>query len=130
MALVAVDAFTAVTAVAGGVLLATGREDQRFPVEALARTPFEDYTVPGVLLGTVVGGSAAVAAIATLRGDRAGAPASVAAGVILLVWTVGGQLVLVLPTTTVTDVLTNAVYLTAGALMVGLGLQLWRGRKR
>jgi len=55
-ALAALDAFTALTAVAGSVLLVTGREAERFPVEALRRTPFRDYVMPGYLLGSLVGG--------------------------------------------------------------------------
>jgi hypothetical protein len=40
--------FVTATAIAGGVLLVTGREDERFPREILASTPFDNFTVPGV----------------------------------------------------------------------------------
>lgn len=126
-ALVAVDGFTAVTAVAGGALLVTGWEDERFPLEALARTPFPDYVVPGWLLSLVVGGSATVAAVATVRSARAGAWASTGAGAILLGWTIGEELVLDLPRKTTTDVLTDVVYAAAGAAMVVLGVLVHRG---
>jgi len=62
--LVGIDMFVTATAIAGGVLLVTGREDERFPREILARTPFDNFTVPGWLLGAGVGGSAAISTIA------------------------------------------------------------------
>jgi len=62
--LVGIDMFVTATAIAGGVLLATGRDDERFPREILARTPFDNFTVPGWLLGAGVGGSAAISTIA------------------------------------------------------------------
>lgn len=126
-ALVIIDGFTAVTAVAGGALLATGQEDERFPVEALAGTPFSDYVVPGWLLALVVGGSATVAAVATLRSARVGAWASIGAGTILLGWTIGEEIVLDLTMKTATDVLVDVGYLAAGAAMVVLGFILLRG---
>lgn len=84
VALVTVDAFAAVTAVGGGLALATGLEGDRFPAEWLRGTPFSSYVVPGLILAGVVGGRAAVAAAATLRHPRAGGRASLLAGVVLM----------------------------------------------
>jgi len=44
--LVGIDMFVTATAIAGGVLLATGREDERFPREILARTGPPSTTSP------------------------------------------------------------------------------------
>jgi hypothetical protein len=129
-AVVVLDAFTALTAVAGGVLLATGREAERFSTEALRRTPFSDYVVPGWMLGSLVGGTAAVATVATLCSARNGGLASAAAGVVLVGWVVGGELVLDLPHRTTTDRVTDAVYLTIGGAMTVLGAALFRSAKR
>lgn len=123
---VVLDAFTALTAVAGGVLLATGREAERFPTEALRNTPFSDYVIPGWLLGSLVGGTAAVATVATLREARFGGLASAAAGVVLVGWVIGGELVLDLPYRTVTDRVTDATYLAIGGAMAGFGVALHR----
>lgn len=126
IAVLVVDGFTAVTAVAGGVLLATGREGGRFPAEALRRTPFPDYVIPGWLLACVVGGSAGAATVLTLRRPATGGLASAVAGVVLVGWVVGGELVLDLPQRAATDRVTDAVYITVGLAMAGLGPSLRR----
>lgn len=123
---VMLDAFTALTAVAGGVLLATGREAERFPTEALRRTPFADYVIPGWMLGSVVGGTATVATVVTLRSARWGGLASATAGVVLVGWVIGGELLLDLPHRTTSDRATDAVYLAIGAAMTVLGVVLRR----
>jgi hypothetical protein len=126
IALVTVDAFTAVTAVAGGVVLVAGREAERFPVKALRRMPFTDHVLPGWLFGSLAGGSAAVATVATLRDPRAGGLASMAAGTVLVGWVLGGEPVLDLPPRTITDRLTDAAYLTTGTTMVAVGMVVRR----
>lgn len=66
----------------GGIALVTGLEEGRFPLEMLRRTPpFGTYVIPGIILAGVVGGSATVAAAATLLSPRADALASTVAGV-------------------------------------------------
>jgi len=73
--------FVTATAIAGGVLLATGREDERFPREILARTPFDNFTVPGWLLGAGVGRTRA----------------SVIAGAIMMAWIIAEAALAVQP---------------------------------
>ena len=67
-----VDAFTAVMAVGGGTAWATGLESGRFPAEVLRGTQFGSYVISGLIPAVVVGGSAAVAAAATLLSRAAG----------------------------------------------------------
>ena len=86
------NVFVALTAVGGGITVATGID--KFPADWLAGTPFSSYLIPGLILTVVVGGSAAVAAVATLRRPDAGALTSVLAGAILLGWLVGERLIL------------------------------------
>jgi hypothetical protein len=119
-ALVAVDAFTAATAVWGGIALATGREDGRFPIAWLQGTPFHSYRVPGLLLAGLVGGSASGATVATLRSPRAGGRASLLAGVTMMGWIVGEIRLLKQPQSRGTVV--EFFYLAVGALMASLGL--------
>ena len=94
VALFAVDAFAAVSAVGGGIALATGLEGDRFPTDLLAGTPFRSYVIPGLILAGVVGGSATVAAAATLHSSQAGARASTLAGAVMMGWIVGEVLIL------------------------------------
>lgn len=79
--------FNALTAVAGGVLLVAGINTP--PETWLAASPFSSYVVPGILLGGVVGGSALLALVASMRGKNYAASLAIQSGAILLVWIVG-----------------------------------------
>ena len=61
IALVTVDIIEAVSAFVGAVGLVVGF--MNIPTTVLSGTPFADFTVPALLLGFVVGGSALVAAL-------------------------------------------------------------------
>jgi len=63
IALVVLEAFVALGAVAGGIALLTGTFAQEIPVAWLADTPFSDYTIPALVLLLVVGGGMGVAAV-------------------------------------------------------------------
>jgi len=76
--------FIALTAIGGGIALLVGLEDARFPLEWLRGTPFENYTIPALLLAIVVGGSALVACVTIIMGHGWGIPASIVAGVIMM----------------------------------------------
>lgn len=121
-ALVVIDAFVALTAIGGGVALAAGLEANRFPLDWLQGTPFHSYLIPGLILAGVVGGSAAVAAVVTLRAPRAGGLVSVLAGVILLGQITGELVLLNQPAWSAVEVF----YFVLGLVMVALGLFLWR----
>jgi hypothetical protein len=86
--LIGLDTFAALAALIGFVMLVTGWP-YRWPLDYLEPTPFSDYTVPGLILGIVVGGSAIVATWAMLRSPSAGAVASMVAGLIMMGWIVG-----------------------------------------
>jgi hypothetical protein len=119
-AVAGVDVFEAASAIVGAVGLVVGFMD--IPVRGLAGTPFTDFTVPALLLGVVVGGSALVAAVLTAFGPpRVGAVASAAAGGITVGWmTIEiAMLGLVHPA--------QVVYFLVGLLMIGLAALLWRG---
>lgn len=120
-ALLALDAFAAASALTGGFLLVAGLEASRFPREMLKSTPFNDFVIPGLLLGLVVGGSALVAAIAIMRNTAVGAVASVVAGVVMMVWIAGELLLLSEPSA---RSWTEAMYFLVGLAMVGFGLML------
>jgi hypothetical protein len=62
LALVVLELFVALGAVAGGIALLRGTFTQGIPVAWLADTPFSDYTVPGLVLAVVIGGGMMLAA--------------------------------------------------------------------
>ena len=85
IAVVAADLFEAASAFLGAAGLVVGF--MGIPVSILSGTPFADFTVPALLLGFVVGGSALVAGIVTALGLRPwDALTSAAAGCITVGW--------------------------------------------
>ncbi len=127
IALFVVDAFTAMTAVGGGLALMTRLEGDRFPLEWLQGTPFSSYVIPGLILTVAVGGTAAVAAVALLRNPAIGALASMLAGMVLMGWIIGEALILNQPAA---RSWAEAVYFAVGLTMVGLGLVVGRNLQR
>ena len=119
IALVVVNLFAAVSAVVGAIGLLVGF--MNIPLSELAGTPFADFTVPALLLGIVVGGSALVAAIIALFGPRRfEALASAAAGCIMVGWMTVEIAMIGL------DIWVQAAYFAVGLVMIGLaGLLQW-----
>lgn len=127
-ALIALDLFVALTAVGGGIALALGAEAGRFPRSWLAGAPFVDYTAPGLILASAVGGSALAAAIALIRGSSVAPGAAAAAGVVLVGWIVGEVALVSADNELVSPM--EALYLVVGAAMIVLGMQLGRSAAR
>lgn len=115
--LIALDGFVALSAIAGGIALATGLEDGRFAVELLRGTPIGSYLIPGLILGAVVGGTATVAAAAALCWPRVMARTTALAGMVLMGWIAGE--VLLLPAEARSWV--EAGYFAVGLLMACFG---------
>jgi hypothetical protein len=69
IALFVIEAVIGLSAIQGGIALLRGDFMHELPVAWLAGTPFNDYTIPGLVLVIVVGGSALLAA-ATVFIDR------------------------------------------------------------
>lgn len=95
IAVVVVDLLAAIGAIAGAVGLVIGF--MKIPLSVLSGTSFVDFTVPALLLGFVVGGSALAAAVIALFGPRKltvlgtwsfDALASATAGCIMVGWMV------------------------------------------
>ena len=91
------------------------------PLDVLDGTPFADFTVPALLLGIVVGGSAlAAAAIAVFGPRRFETPATAAAGCVTIGWMTVEIAMIGL------DVWAQALYFAVGLVMIGLaGLLQW-----
>jgi hypothetical protein len=120
-----VDLSAAVSAIIGGIAVAV--DVDHFPYQWLTGFPFSDYVLPGAILAIAVGGSAALAAAATARVARLGAPASVVAGLVLMGWIVG-ELLLLNQNSASTSPRSaiEPIYFAVGLVMLALGLVSWR----
>jgi hypothetical protein len=76
--------FGALTTLAGGIGLLTGAIAT--PTEWLEGSPFIDYTIPGLALAIIVGGSMLLAAPTILTGHEIGLLASGYAGLAMMVF--------------------------------------------
>ncbi len=130
-ALIAVDGFAGITALIGMVMLLADWP-LRWPTSDLANTPFADYTVPALILGLVVGGSALVAMGAMLARAHGGPALSFIAGAIMIGWILVECALL--PSSVFVDFAKNwaqAEYLLVGVAMVVLAVRVapggWRG---
>jgi hypothetical protein len=125
VAVVVVNLFAALSAFAGALGLVVGYMD--VPVSELQGTPFADFTVPALLLGFVVGGSALAAALIAILGPhrialfeplRLDALMSAIAGCIMVGWMTIEIAMIGL------DTWVQALYLVVGALLIGLAALL------
>jgi hypothetical protein len=79
--LIVLNIFLALTAFGGGIQLLVGFYVP--PVERLNGI-FKDFTIPGLVLGIIVGGSALSAAILVIRKNKFSILASIAAGLVIM----------------------------------------------
>ncbi len=82
LTLVVLEAFVALTSIACGVGLAVGVV--QFPLAWLAGTVFSDYTIPGLAMAIILGGSSLLAAETVFTGREAGVVVSAIAGLLLM----------------------------------------------
>ena len=113
--LIAVSGFGGAVGLVGGGL--------QFPLAWLEGTPFASYTLPGLILGVVVGGSALIAALLVLGRHPLGVLAAVGAGLIQVGWIVG-EVILVGTSPGVMLVL-QVLYFALGAGLGALAADLW-----
>jgi hypothetical protein len=125
--MIVVDLFLVVSAFAGALGLLVGF--MNIPLSVLDRTVFTDFTVPALLLGVVVGGSALAAAVIALAQPRSpallgpwrvDALATAVAGCVAVGWMVIEVALIGL------DSWLQPTYLIVGLAMIGLaGLLQW-----
>lgn len=123
--LVVLEAFVALTSIVCGVGLAVGVI--HFPLAWLHGTPFSDYSILGLVMAIIVGGSSLVAAATILTGREVGVLVSALAGFLLMGFEVvevsiidrnlGNWLLLVVPL--------QAIYSMLGLTIFGLAATLW-----
>lgn len=114
--LIAANLFLGVTAVAGGLALLLGWIAPG--LELLEGSPFTSYTIPGLALLALVGGSALLAGGAALRRAAWGPPASVVAAAAIIIFE--GVEIAVIGYHWL-----QAAYLAVGVLIAALAALLW-----
>jgi hypothetical protein len=131
--LVVVEAFVGIWAVIGGVGLVTGAIPFiQFPLALLQGTPFSDFTIPGLALGILIGGSALFAAATVLTGREVGVMASGIAGL----FTMGFEIVEVVSVNSKWGdvfpiaLVQQCIIFVLGLTMFGLAAYLWRAEYR
>jgi hypothetical protein len=84
---IALSAFSGLSAIAGGIeLLVWWRGSRFFPLELLRHTPFHTFVIPGVILAGVVGGTSLACCVLAWRRSRAAIDATIIAGAGLTIW--------------------------------------------
>lgn len=124
--LIMLDAFLAITALAGGIGLLTGAIS--LEVELLQGSPFRSYTIPGLALLILVGGGALLATGLLLRLPNLGVLASGATGVMILIFEIVE--VLVIGSDPGVARTLQLLYGSLGLLMVLLAAALWLAGRR
>ncbi len=125
IALVVLEVFVALGAVAGGIGLLTGAIPAS--LDGLQGSPFVDYTVPALSLMVIIGGSMFLAAATILTGRESGVLASAFAGLAMMIFEIveaafidrtgGSQLVF--------TVVLQAFYFALGLAIFVLSSSLW-----
>jgi hypothetical protein len=123
IAVAAIDLFEAVSAIVGAIGLVVGF--MNIPVAVLSGTPFADFTIPALLLGVVVGGSALVAAVVSALGHRYydAVASGIAGGITVGFLTVEIAMIGL-------GAWPQVVWMLVGLAMVGLGALLWQVETR
>jgi hypothetical protein len=120
--LVLIAVFAALSAIGGGYGVVS-TNGLGMPLAWLANTPFADYTVPGLILLVVVGGSALLATVLLTRHHLQYVMAF-GAGAIMVGW-IFGEVLLLRQLSWL-----QMVYLAVGVAMMALALVEWLQQER
>jgi len=132
IALVVIEACIGLGAFDGGIALLIGAFGQWLPVAWLRGTPFNDYTIPGLILTIVVGGGMLLAAATQFIQREWAVCLSAAMGLIMIGWEIVEVAIIdryeqaVVPSTVVQQVLFSVL----GLVIFGLAVYLWMAEYR
>jgi PPOX class probable F420-dependent enzyme len=128
IALVVMAAFIATSAIEGGVAVVGGVVfGYKLPLAWLAGTPFSDYTIPGLALAIVVGGSALLAAATIFIHRERAVIVSMVAGLVMAGY-LAVEVVSIdskLGNTLLTSLAVQLFYFVLGLALIGLAGFLW-----
>lgn len=124
--LVVFDVFLALTAILGGIALLAGFNSP--PLAYLAGSPFRSYTIPGLSLSVLVGGTALIAAILTVRRHPHAALLSMAAGAMIIIFEIVEVMVIGLPPGAGKAM--QIFYLALGVFIIASAIALWFVERR
>jgi hypothetical protein len=129
------EAFIALSAIGGGLLMLAGTYQDgvlieaggrgQFSLEWLQHTPFSDYTIPALILAIGVGGSSLIAAVTVFTGREVGILASVVAGLIMAGYIVVEVVMLKQGVSWI-----EGLYFGLGLAISGLSAYLWTAEHR
>jgi hypothetical protein len=114
-ALIVTDAFLALSAIGGGIGLLAGWI--KVPLYLLKGSPFPDYTLPAILLGSVVGGLALAGGLATLYHEPLAVRVSAMAGFAVMLFVAVEAIAIGIAWL-------QLVYFVVGVVIVGLAMYL------
>ena len=122
--------FGALTTIAGGIGLLTGMIQT--PREWLQGSPFVDYTIPGLALAVIVGGSMLFAAATILTRREIGVLASAFTGLTMIIFEIVEIAVVdrIAGSSLLIAASLQAFYLALGLAVVGLASALWMSEYR
>ena len=112
--LIILNIFLALTAIPGGFCLLTGIAAP--PIEELKGSIFTDYTIPGLALMIIVGGSALLASVLLIRKYKYAVFYSAIAGLIIMVFEFVEVLAIGSPTGA--GLVMQIIYFVLGTIMV------------
>lgn len=124
IALVVLEAFLVLTCLTGAIFVVPA-----LPLSLLQHGPFTSYIIPALTLGILCGGSALLAALAVATRHPIGAPASILAGVMMIVFelveiSVIGLAAVEMPTQPVGWL--QVLFVVIGTAVAVLGAKLYR----
>lgn len=122
----ALVAFGALTTIAGGIGLLTGAIPAS--LDWLHGSPFVDYTVPGLSLMIIVGGSMLLAAATILTGREVGVIVAAFAGLAMMIFEIVEATILdqiVSGSDLLTAVVLQVFFFALGLAVFTLALSLW-----
>jgi hypothetical protein len=112
--------FAALTAIISGVMLLASPDGSllQLPLGVLSGTPFNSFTIPGIILLFVVGGSNLAAMTAVMYRHKMGYSFSLTAGLLMIGWIITQMLM------TSTSWWLQWVYLSIGMVVLLVSIQL------
>nr|WKN34602.1 hypothetical protein K4G66_19710 [Tunicatimonas sp. TK19036] len=117
--------FISLTSIGGGVAILVGLDE--FPAAWLEGTLFPDYTIPALILVTVVGGSSFLATILLVKKSNLMGLVAIFSGVMMMGY-ISAE-VLILKQETLGPTLIEVFYFVLGLLIIGLGIYIRKTHK-